>query len=207
MKKQGVLIVISGFSGAGKGTVVHQLMSDSGCRLSISATTRAPRTGEEEGREYFFLTKEEFQKRIEEGRFLEWAEFSGNFYGTPKDFVLEQISAGRDVILEIEAQGALQVKDQYPDAGLIFLTAPSMAVLKRRLEGRGTEDSQQVAARLNQAKKEIEQMHRYDYIVVNDQLEDCVDKVRRIIEALHERACQKNELISSFREEMTRMKL
>lgn len=93
MKKQGVLIVISGFSGAGKGTVVHQLMSDSGCRLSISATTRAPRTGEEEGREYFFLTKEEFQKRIEEGRFLEWAEFCGNFYGTPKDFVLEQISA------------------------------------------------------------------------------------------------------------------
>lgn len=207
MKKQGVLIVISGFSGAGKGTVVRQLMNDDGCRLSISATTRAPRTGEEEGREYFFLTKEEFQKRIAEGRFLEWAEFSGNFYGTPKDYVLEQMSAGRDVILEIEAQGALQVKKQYPEAGLIFLTAPSMTVLRKRLEGRGTEDPQQVAARLNQARKEIEQMHCYDYIVVNDQLEDCVDKVRWIIEALHERACQKNELISSFREEMARMEL
>lgn len=207
MRKQGVLIVISGFSGAGKGTVVKNLMDGGLCRLSISATTRSPRTGEKDGREYFFLTREEFTRRIEEGRFLEWAQFSGNYYGTPKDFVLEQMVAGQDVILEIEAQGALQVKQQYPEAVLIFLTAPSMSALRNRLEGRGTESREQISARLEQARREIEQMHGYDYIVVNDDLEECVNKVQKIIEVMHERSCQKKELICSFRDEMTRMEL
>ena len=201
MSDKGVLIVISGFSGAGKGTVVKRLMESGHYSLSISATTRAPRPGEQDGREYFFLSRQEFEQRIQEGRFLEWAEFSGNLYGTPKDYVLEQMEQGRDVILEIEAQGALQVKEQYADAGLIFLAAPTMTKLKERLTGRGTESAEQVERRLRQAVREIEQMHRYDFIVVNDVLESCVTRVRGIIDLLHDRSCQKEELIESLREE------
>ena len=193
--------MISGFSGAGKGTVVKRLMESGHYSLSISATTRAPRPGEQDGREYFFLSRQEFEQRIQEGRFLEWAEFSGNLYGTPKDYVLEQMEQGRDVILEIEAQGALQVKEQYADAGLIFLAAPTMTKLKERLTGRGTESAEQVERRLRQAVREIEQMHRYDFIVVNDVLESCVTRVQGIIDLLHDRSCQKEELIESLREE------
>lgn len=201
MSDKGVLVVISGFSGAGKGTVVKRLMESGHYSLSISATTRAPRPGEQDGREYFFLSRQEFEQRIQEGRFLEWAEFSGNLYGTPKDYVLEQMEQGRDVILEIEAQGALQVKEQYADAGLIFLAAPTMTKLKERLTGRGTESAEQVERRLRQAVREIEQMHRYDFIVVNDVLESCVARVQGIIDLLHDRSCQKEELIESLREE------
>ena len=201
MSDKGVLVVISGFSGAGKGTVVKRLMERGHYSLSISATTRAPRPGEQDGREYFFLSRQEFEQRIQEGRFLEWAEFSGNLYGTPKDYVLEQMEQGRDVILEIEAQGALQVKEQYADAGLIFLAAPTMTKLKERLTGRGTESAEQVERRLRQAVREIEQMHRYDFIVVNDVLESCVTRVQGIIDLLHDRSCQKEELIESLREE------
>lgn len=201
MSDKGVLVVISGFSGAGKGTVVKRLMESGRFSLSISATTRAPRPGEQDGREYFFLSRQAFLQGVQEGRFLEWAEFSGNLYGTPKDYVLEQMEQGRDVILEIEAQGALQVKEQYADAGLIFLAAPSMSELKERLTGRGTESAEQVERRLRQAVSEIEQMHRYDFIVVNDILEDCVTRVQGIIDLLHDRSCQKEELIRSLREE------
>ena len=201
MSDKGVLVVISGFSGAGKGTVVKRLMESGHYSLSISATTRAPRPGEQDGREYFFLSRQEFEQRIQEGRFLEWAEFSGNLYGTPKDYVLEQMEQGRDVILEIEAQGALQVKEQYADAGLIFLAAPTMTKLKERLTGRGTESAEQVERRLRQAVREIEQMHRYDFIVVNDVLESCVTRVQGIIDLLHDRSCQKEELIESLRED------
>ena len=201
MSDKGVLVVISGFSGAGKGTVVKRLMESGHYSLSISATTRAPRPGEQDGREYFFLSRQEFEQRIQEGRFLEWAEFSGNLYGTPKDYVLEQMEQGRDVILEIEAQGALQVKEQYADAGLIFLAAPTMTKLKERLTGRGTESAEQVERRLRQAVREIEQMHRYDFIVVNDVLESCVTRVQGIIDLLHDRSCQKKELTESLREE------
>ena len=201
MSDKGVLVVISGFSGAGKGTVVKRLMESGHYSLSISATTRAPRPGEQDGREYFFLSRQEFEQRIQEGRFLEWAEFSGNLYGTPKDYVLEQMEQGRDVILEIEAQGALQVKEQYADAGLIFLAAPTMTKLKERLTGRGTESAEQVERRLRKAVREIEQMHRYDFIVVNDVLESCVTRVQGIIDLLHDRSCQKEELIESLREE------
>ena len=201
MSDKGVLVVISGFSGAGKGTVVKRLMESGHYSLSISATTRAPRPGEQDGREYFFLSRQEFEQRIQEGRFLEWAEFSGNLYGTPKDYVLEQMEQGRAVILEIEAQGALQVKEQYADAGLIFLAAPTMTKLKERLTGRGTESAEQVERRLRQAVREIEQMHRYDFIVVNDVLESCVTRVQGIIDLLHDRSCQKEELIESLREE------
>lgn len=207
MSDKGVLVVISGFSGAGKGTVVKRLVESGHFSLSISATTRAPRPGEQDGREYFFLSQQAFQQRIQEGRFLEWAEFSGNLYGTPKDYVLEQMKQGRDVILEIEAQGALQVKEQYADAGLIFLAAPSMSELKERLTRRGTESAEQVERRLRQAVGEIEQMYRYDFIVVNDVVESCVARVQGIIDLLHERSCQKEELIESLREEAKQLGL
>lgn len=207
MMRQGVLIVISGFSGAGKGTVVKRLMETNRYQLSISATTRKPREGEVDGREYFFLSREEFLKRVNEGRFLEWAEYSGNCYGTPRDFVMKTMAGGRDVILEIEAQGALQVKEQFPAAGLIFLAAPSMEKLKVRLSGRGTESEEQVATRLAQARREIEQMHRYDYIVVNDDLDECVQRVEQIIETLHDRSGEKQALVGSLREEAARMNL
>ena len=207
MSDKGVLVVISGFSGAGKGTVVKRLVESGHFSLSISATTRAPRPGEQDGREYFFLSQQAFQQRIQEGRFLEWAEFSGNLYGTPKDYVLEQMKQGRDVILEIDAQGALQVKEQYADAGLIFLAAPSMSELKERLTRRGTESAEQVERRLRQAVGEIEQMHRYDFIVVNDVVESCVARVQGIIDLLHERSCQKEELIESLREEAKQLGL
>lgn len=201
MSRHGLLVIISGFSGAGKGTIVNNLMQTGKYRLSISATTRQPREGEQDGREYFFITREEFQQGIMDNRFLEWAEFSGNFYGTPREYVMEQIKNGLDVILEIEPQGALQVKRKFPEAGLIFLTAPSMKILRERLTGRGTETEEQVARRLSQARREIEKMHEYDYIVVNEDIAECTDKVEQIIEVMHERACQKQELISRFREE------
>ncbi len=205
MSRKGLLLIISGFSGAGKGTVIRKLMEEGGYWLSVSATTRAPREGEEDGREYFFLTREEFEKRVEEGRFLEWAQFSGNYYGTPLDSALEHMEAGRDVILEIEAQGALQVKAKYPEAVLIFMVAPSMRELVRRLTGRGTESAEQVARRFNQAKNEIEKMHLYDFVVVNDDVEACAACIKGILEAMRERSCHKQELIDALREEAKTM--
>ena len=207
MSRHGLLVIISGFSGAGKGTIVKNLMGTGKYRLSISATTRAPREGEKDGREYFFINRQEFEQGIMENRFLEWAEFSGNFYGTPREYVIEQIKEGHDVILEIEPQGALQVKRKFPEAGLIFLTAPSMTILRDRLTGRGTETAEQIARRLSQARREIEKMHEYDYIVVNDDVNTCTDTVEKIIEVMHERACQKQELIDSFREEAELLEL
>lgn len=207
MSRHGLLVIISGFSGAGKGTIVNNLMKTGKYRLSISATTRSPREGEQDGREYFFISRKDFQQGIMENRFLEWAEFSGNFYGTPREYVMEQIKEGCDVILEIEPQGALQVKRKFPEARLIFLTAPSMSILKERLTGRGTETEEQVARRLSQARREIEKMHEYDYIVVNEDVAECTDKVEQIIEVMHERSCQKQDLISRFREEAKLMNL
>ncbi|MFW5670296.1 MAG: guanylate kinase, partial [Acetivibrio ethanolgignens] len=140
MSKKGILTIISGFSGAGKGTLVKELVKKYDYKLSISATTRSPRQGEEHGREYFFLTRDEFESMIEDNQLLEWAEYVGNYYGTPKAYVEEQLELGNHVILEIEIQGALKVKEQCPDALLLFVTPPSAQVLKERLIGRGTEN-------------------------------------------------------------------
>ena len=198
---EGLLIVISGFSGAGKGTIVRELLKTGRFWLSVSATTRAPREHEENGREYYFMSKEEFRERVEQNRFLEWAEFSGNYYGTPKDYALQHMAEGTDVILEIEAQGALQIKKQFPHAELIFLTPPSMAELAARLRGRGTETEAQIASRLAQARREVEQMHLYDYIVINDTVEACTGRVLGIISARHQSADRRRPLIDSLREE------
>lgn len=181
VKKDGFLIVISGFSGAGKGTVVKKLVEDYGYSLSVSATTRAPRPGEVDGREYYFKTEAQFQNLIDYNGFIEWAQYVDNYYGTPRKFVENEMKEGRDVILEIEVQGAMNVKAQYPNALLIFVTAPSADVLKERLAGRGTETEDVINKRLKRAKDESEDMDSYDYIVVNDDLDECVKAVNSII--------------------------
>ncbi|MBO6115379.1 MAG: guanylate kinase [Lachnospiraceae bacterium] len=181
MNKEGFLIVISGFSGAGKGTVVKRLVEEYGYSLSISATTRAPREGEENGREYYFKTVAEFQNLIDYNGFIEWAQYVDNYYGTPRKFVEQEMKEGRDVILEIEVQGAMNVKKQYPNALLIFITAPDAKSLKERLTGRGTESEEVINKRLKRAAQESDDIDAYDYIVINDEVSECVKTVHSII--------------------------
>lgn len=179
--KKGNLIVISGFSGVGKGTVVKRLVEDYGYSLSISATTRAPREGELDGREYYFKTTDEFRNLIDYNGFIEWAQYVDNYYGTPRKFVEQEMAEGHDVILEIETQGAMNVKRQYPDALLIFITATDAEALRERLAGRGTESEEVIDKRMKRAAEESDYMEQYEYIVVNDVLEDCVRTVHSII--------------------------
>lgn len=183
MKKQGSLVVVSGFAGTGKGTVMKELLSryDS-YALSVSATTRSPRAGEVDGREYFFKTKEEFEQMISEGAFVEYACYVGNYYGTPKQYVEEQLAAGKDVILEIEIQGALKIKEQFPEALLLFIAPPSADVLKQRLTNRGTETQDVIDQRLARAVEESQGIENYDYLVVNDVLDECVEMVHHMIQ-------------------------
>ena len=184
MKKQGTLVVVSGFAGTGKGTVMKELLSryDS-YALSISATTRNPRPGEVHGREYFFKTVEEFQTMIAHNEFVEYACYVGNYYGTPKAYVEEQLAAGKDVILEIEIQGALKIKEQFPEALLLFIAPPSADVLKTRLVGRGTETEDVIEQRLARAVEESKGIENYDYLVVNDDLDECVETVHQMIQS------------------------
>lgn len=181
MSEKGQLFVISGFSGAGKGTVVKGLVEKYGYSLSISATTRAPRPGEVDGKDYYFKTQDEFRTMIDYNGFIEWAQYVDNYYGTPRKFVEQEMAAGRDVILEIEVQGAAIVKNQYPDARLIFITTRDVATLKDRLMGRGTEAEEQVKKRLARAAEEAKLIGNYDYIVVNDELNTCIDTVNSVI--------------------------
>lgn len=182
MGKQGILTVVSGFSGAGKGTLMKALLEKYEYGLSISATTRAPREGEQNGREYFFLTKEQFEDMISKNELIEYAQYVGNYYGTPKKYVQQQLDAGKNVILEIEIQGALNVKKMFPDALLIFVTPPSAAELKSRLVGRGTEDMETINKRMKRAAEESQFMNSYDYIAVNDKLDECVEELNDTIQ-------------------------
>lgn len=206
MKRQGLLMVISGFSGAGKGTVVKELVKKYDYKLSISATTRRPRPGEEHGREYFFLTRAEFESMIEKNQLIEWAPYVENYYGTPKDYVNSQLKEGNHVILEIEIQGALKVKERYPEAVLVFLTPPSAKVLKERLAGRGTEDEATVNRRMSRSCEEAEYMKDYDYIVVNDDLDGCVEQVHSIMENEMSRTGRCQELIQEMKQELEQFK-
>lgn len=181
MEKRGSLIVISGFSGAGKGTVAKRLVKDYGYSLSVSATTREPREGEVDGVDYYFKSEADFKNLIDYNGFIEYARYVDNYYGTPRAFVENELGSGHNVILEIEVQGALNIKRQYPDAVLIFITAPSMDALKNRLVGRGTEDASVVAKRMKRASEEAEEMINYEYIVVNDDLDECVHTVHSIV--------------------------
>lgn len=187
MSRKGLLVVISGFSGAGKGTLMKKLTTEyDNYALSISATTRAPRVGEVDGREYFFKTKEEFEKMIECNELIEYAKYVDNYYGTPKDYVLSNLEAGKDVLLEIEIQGALLVKEQFPEAKLVFITPPSAFELKSRLINRNTEDMDTIMKRLNRASEEALGVENYDYIIVNDDLTKCVDDFHNLIANIHD---------------------
>lgn len=182
--KKGLLLVISAPSGGGKGTILRQLFAqEENLVMSVSATTRQPREGEQDGREYYFLTKEAFLEKAEAGQMLEFAQFVGNYYGTPRKPVEDWMDQGRDVVLEIEVQGGARVKELMPESVSIFIMPPSMEVLAKRLRGRGTEDEETVLRRLATAKEEIPQAAQYDYVVVNDRLEDAVEEIRAIIRA------------------------
>ena len=199
MKRVGVLSVISGFSGVGKGTIVKKLVEEQGYALSISATSRAPRQGEVHGREYFFLTREEFHSMIENDGLIEWAEYVSNFYGTPREYVEERLAGGKDVILEIEPQGALKVKAQYPEAVLIFIVPPNAKELENRLIGRGTEEIETIKKRLKRAAEETAFIENYEYIVINDDIEDAVSDIHHIIQA----ASHKRERVGEFVDVLT----
>lgn len=199
---KGILVVVSGFSGAGKGTVMKRLLEKyNDYALSISVTTRDPRPGEEDGREYFFRTKEQFEKLIKEDALIEYAQYVENYYGTPRSYVEEQLQAGRNVILEIEIQGAMKVKEKIPEALLVFVTPPSVAELEKRLTGRGTETAQVIADRLARAGEEAQGIDRYDYILVNDTVEECVDHLHQIITCEHSRASRNAEFIADIQEQ------
>lgn len=203
MAEKGVLIVVSGFSGAGKGTIVKKLFSgENNYALSISMTTRAPREGEIEGKSYFFVTKERFEEAISNGELLEFATFVGNYYGTPRKYVEEMLSQGRDVILEIEMQGAIQVKTRFPDAVLVFVTPPSAEELKRRLTARGTEDEATINKRMHRAYEESAFVDRYDYLLVNDDLDKCVEELNMLIEASHHAPHCSAGLLKKINEEL-----
>jgi len=193
---EGLLVVISGPSGAGKGTVVKALPSD--YALSISATTRSPRPGETHGKEYFFVSKNELEKMQAEDDLLEYAEYAGNFYGTPRKYVEEQISMGKIVILEIEVVGALQVKEKLPEAVLIFIVPPTLAELERRLVGRNTEEADVVEYRLNRAVEEVGLVSTYDYLVVNDNIPDAVRKIKTIVNAEKLKPSRSKAMINGF---------
>lgn len=203
MEKNGLLIVISGFSGAGKGTLVKALLRKyDNYALSISMTTRAPREGERDGVEYFFTTKERFEETIQRGGLIEYAPYCGNYYGTPRDYVEEQMALGKNVILEIEIQGALKIKEQFPESLLIFVTPPSAEELKRRLVSRGTESSEVIEKRLARASEESEGMEAYDYIVVNDDLDTCVEEVHQLVEASRRAPVRCEAFIKEIRKEL-----
>ena len=198
MTKKGKLTVISGFSGSGKGTIVERLVKDHGYVVSISATTRSPRPYETDGVHYFFLSKDDFEKRIEEDKFLEYAKFVDNYYGTPSDYVDSMLLEGKDVILEIEVNGALQVKKKRPDSLLIFMVPPSAEQLKERLTGRGTETSDIINKRLSTAAKETKYINEYDCIVVNDAIDECVQNINSIIAAGKNKINFNNDLYNSI---------
>ncbi|MZP29042.1 guanylate kinase [Heliobacterium undosum] len=191
---RGVLLVMSGPSGAGKGTLSRRLLNElPQLTLSISATTRKPREGEREGVHYYFLGKEDFERQIEENRFLEFAQVYDNYYGTPLGPVQASLASGKDVLLEIDIQGALQVKERYPEAALIFIAPPSLEELARRIYGRGTDSQEVIEKRLSLATQELEFINRYDYCVINDDVDRAITRLRAIVEAEKSRIYRKLE--------------
>lgn len=206
MSQRGILVVVSGFSGAGKGTLMKELLKRyDNYALSISATTRAPREGEADGREYFFVSKERFQEMIAAGDLIEYAQYVNHYYGTPRAYVESMLEQGRDVILEIEIQGALKVKKRFPDTLLLFVTPPSAGELKRRLVGRGTETLEVINARLSRAAEEASGMEAYDYLLVNDEIDRCVKQMHDLIQLQHLRTGYHLDFLNQIRDELSRL--
>ena len=205
MIKKGLLIIISGFSGTGKGTAIKKLLElypNDYC-LSISAKTRNPREGEVHGREYFFKTKEDFEEMIMKQELIEYTQYVDNYYGTPKEYVEDQMDAGHNIILEIEIDGALNVKKLYPDALLIFLLPPSIKELEKRLRERGTESEDVIADRIKRASEESKVIREYDYVVVNDTIDDCVSTIHNIVEIEGLKVYRQEEVIHNIEQELS----
>ncbi len=203
MQTKGILTVVSGFSGAGKGTLMKSLLSKyDNYALSVSMTTRSPRPGEVDGKDYFFISKEQFEKNIAEGKLIEYAQYVENYYGTPKDYVFEQLEAGKDVLLEIEIQGALQIKKKFPDALLLFVTTKDAQTLVSRLKGRGTETEEVILKRLRRAAQESEGIEEYEYLVINDVLDECVEEMHDIIQKAKLKAGRNKDFIEEIRKEL-----
>lgn len=199
----GLLIVMSGFSGAGKGTLMKRLMNDyDNYAFSVSMTTRAMREGEVEGKDYFFVTKERFEEEIKNDGLVEHAVYCDNYYGTPKAYVDAQLKAGKNVILDIEVQGAMQIKKKFPNALLIFVIPPSIEVLMKRLRARGTESEETIQKRITQAKKEAEVIESYEYIVINDDLDTAVSQMHDIIMSARFTPARRTEFIDKVRNEL-----
>ncbi|ERN53191.1 guanylate kinase [Alkalihalophilus marmarensis] len=197
-KEKGLLIVLSGPAGVGKGTVCGALRKEeTDIQYSVSATTRQPREGEVNGVNYFFKSRDQFEEMIKNDQLLEWAEYVGNYYGTPVDYVRQTLDNGQDIILEIEVQGALKVREKFPEGVFIFLMPPSLAELRARIVGRGTETEEVINKRMTVAREEIDMMKKYDYVVENDQVDLAVDRIKSIVIAEH---CKRERLIEKYKE-------
>ena len=204
MNPDSILIIVSGFSGAGKGTLMKELVSryPETYALSVSATTREPRPGEVHGREYFFIEQTEFEKMIEKGALIEYATYCKSYYGTPRSYVDEQLESGKDVILEIEIQGALQVKKDHPDALLLFVTPPTIDILLQRLVDRGTESLEAIQSRMHRAYEEAQGMELYDYLIINDELYACVNQMHEIIQSEHYRCSRNHDYVEKLKKDL-----
>ena len=199
--------MISGFAGTGKGTLVSALLEKyDNYALSVSATTRSPRPGEVDGVHYFFKTKEEFQEVIRAEELIEYAQYVENFYGTPRAYVEQKLAEGKDVILEIEMQGALKIKEKFPDTLLLFVVPPDADTLQKRLTGRGTETLDVIKKRLHRAVEETDYILKYDYLVVNDDIDECVEETHAIIQSEHFRVGRNEEFVKALQEDMKKFK-
>ena len=200
---KGLLFIVSGPSGAGKGTICKGLLNELDIDLSVSMTTRNPRPGEVDGVNYYFVTHPQFEQKIKEKGFLEYAHVYGNYYGTPKQMVLEKLEEGRDVILEIDIQGAMKVKEAYPKGIFIFVLPPSMKELRKRITGRGSETEEAINMRLGETLKEVSYIDKYDYCVINNEIDEAVERVASIMRAEHSRVSTDiYQLIEKYKEEM-----
>lgn len=200
--EKGILVILSGPSGSGKGTVLKKFLADENFGLSISATTREPRLEDKEGVTYFFKTKEEFESMINNGEFIEYAQYNGNYYGTPKQFVLDSLNNGKDMLVEVEVQGAMQLKGIFHDAVYIFMTTPDINILKSRLIGRGSETPQRIQERLDKALYEIEYLNCYDYLIVNDDLDKAVEDLKSAVNDAKAKRKANSDFIKNFKGEI-----